>query len=728
MALTDEQLKALRPGYDVANITLGTPINVTAKQPIDSRLVVEKYEDLYTVGTFDAIYKGMIVSARSTGDVYIYIGPSGDGTGAQTASNWKKVGDVSTAIGGLDATVTKADKGVSVKIVEENGVIKDTSVVTVTPGTINGTATDANVVTGAVVKTYVDGQIKTVTDQKEADIKKYVDTQDTATLSAAKEYADQKVSTAYKIKGCKDNFSELTETGNEHGDVWNIKNAFTLDGKPYPAGTNVVWVEAHKDGGGTDHPSGWDALGGTIDLSPYVKGSDMALATVGGTGKVIRTVTQANGKVTATAEALVADDIPSLDISKIINLDSELAEKANVDDLNASIQSSKASGKYLSVVESVIEENGVISGTINDIILTPAGVDMRNGAIRWKYDDSGKYYTPYIGKELSSYINLSGYTTKENDVLTAEDTLNSAFRKIVDKINGVSSVAGNALLNGGDNVLASGSNTQIDVRNSNLLIKDSSNSTVTFKPSEVELVEETILLKADSDANAIKITATRASDTNKENGITLKTGQDDDPVKIHGVAVETDMSLLEDTDAANVGYVKELVEGVNVGVTSVGGKTGAITLKPTSTTKGAVNLAMDNNVLGASVVGLGSAAYTNATAYANATQGSKADNSVQLSASESAIKENKGLISISNANNSNMQTQVSGDGISLNQSGKAGMQIYLTATDGNTLNLNTASDSAVRISHVLTPIYANEAANKSYVDSAVTSALTWEVI
>lgn len=54
-------------------------------------------------------------------------------------------------------------------------------------------------------------------------------------------------------------------------------------------------------------------------------------------------------------------------------------------------------------------------------------------------------------------------------------------------------------------------------------------------------------------------------------------------------------------------------------VESFGGATGTITLKAASTTNGTVNLKMDSNTLGASIVGLGSAAFTASTDYAKAT-------------------------------------------------------------------------------------------------------------
>ena len=61
----------------------------------------------------------------------------------------------------------------------------------------------------------------------------------------------------YTYKGSCE-FDELPTSGQVAGDVWNIEDAFDLDGKHYPAGTNVAW-----DG------TGWDALSGSVDLSAY---------------------------------------------------------------------------------------------------------------------------------------------------------------------------------------------------------------------------------------------------------------------------------------------------------------------------------------------------------------------------------------------------------------------------------------------------------------------------
>lgn len=78
----------------------------------------------------------------------------------------------------------------------------------------------------------------------------------------------------YRIKGSKTNISEvLALTNAKVGDAWNVTNAFTFGGKPYPANTNVVCITATST---SDHDeNNWDPLGGTVDLSTYVPKSDI---------------------------------------------------------------------------------------------------------------------------------------------------------------------------------------------------------------------------------------------------------------------------------------------------------------------------------------------------------------------------------------------------------------------------------------------------------------------
>lgn len=78
----------------------------------------------------------------------------------------------------------------------------------------------------------------------------------------------------YRVMGTKTNLSDvLALTDAKVGDVWNVTNAFTLGGNPYPANTNVVCITATSS---SDHDEGnWDPLGGTVNLSTYVPKSDI---------------------------------------------------------------------------------------------------------------------------------------------------------------------------------------------------------------------------------------------------------------------------------------------------------------------------------------------------------------------------------------------------------------------------------------------------------------------
>ena len=164
-----------------------------------------------------------------------------------------------------------------------------------------------------------------------------------------KEEVDTKVSTAvgsvYKMKGSVDDVAALKALKNVViGDVYNVVAAGELDGAPFEAGSNFVAI---KKGAG-DQTDMWDKLGGTIDLSAYAKSDDIekTYATKASVtseiqnkidtldkedlavaGQVVSAVSETDGIITVSRRALVADDIPTLAISKISGLDTALNEK-----------------------------------------------------------------------------------------------------------------------------------------------------------------------------------------------------------------------------------------------------------------------------------------------------------------------------------------------------------------------------------------------------------------
>ena len=164
------------------------------------------------------------------------------------------------------------------KDVEDNYVLKTTLNSTVE--TINGNISAAQKAATDASSAYTDAQIalaKKYTDDEiasaEARVKQVTDGLDSKvnTLSgnvhttianvqtALTKTINDKVAVAYRYAGsC--TYAELPASGSVIGEVWNV----TDTNGNFPAGTNYAW-----DG------SNWDALGGSIDLSPYAKTEDV---------------------------------------------------------------------------------------------------------------------------------------------------------------------------------------------------------------------------------------------------------------------------------------------------------------------------------------------------------------------------------------------------------------------------------------------------------------------
>lgn len=97
-------------------------------------------------------------------------------------------------------------------------------------------------------------------------------------LASAKNYADQKVSalgSVYTTKGSCTAAQLKALTSAKAGDVWNITDAITIDGKAYPAGVNVVCVTAFSAAIDPAATKNWDALQGLQDLTSYAKKSEI---------------------------------------------------------------------------------------------------------------------------------------------------------------------------------------------------------------------------------------------------------------------------------------------------------------------------------------------------------------------------------------------------------------------------------------------------------------------
>lgn len=145
-------------------------------------------------------------------------------------------------------------------------------------------------------------------------------------LASAKSYADQKVSalgSVYTTKGSCTAAQLKALTSAKAGDVWNITDAVTIDGKVYPAGVNVVCVTAFSAAIDPATTKNWDALQGVQDLTPYAKKSEIeseAVANVKFTQEELgqengvsfkETITYVNGRETDTDFGLAIDPATS---------------------------------------------------------------------------------------------------------------------------------------------------------------------------------------------------------------------------------------------------------------------------------------------------------------------------------------------------------------------------------------------------------------------------------
>lgn len=116
---------------------------------------------------------------------------------------------------------------------------------------------DAGANVNVIEKITVDGTAVSVSGDKTAAI----------TLNL-KDYAKKSdITTVFTFKGTVASATDLANVVNpKEGDVYNVTAAFTDNGKTYPAGTNVVYVNEKV---GDNYQLKWDALGGAVDLSAY---------------------------------------------------------------------------------------------------------------------------------------------------------------------------------------------------------------------------------------------------------------------------------------------------------------------------------------------------------------------------------------------------------------------------------------------------------------------------
>lgn len=209
-------------------------------------------------------------------------------------------------------------------------------------------------------------------------------------LASAKSYADQKVSalgSVYTTKGSCTAAQLKALTSAKAGDVWNITDAITIDGKVFPAGVNVVCVTAFSAAIDPATTKNWDALQGLQDLTSYAKKSeieDVAVANVKFAQSEIaqensisfdKTITYANGR-----EATTVDDLAILPATSTKAGVMSAADKVKLDAVDGKIQGVKI---YESSTDGFIIQNAEydnLKATIGTDVHIESAVNIRMGA------------------------------------------------------------------------------------------------------------------------------------------------------------------------------------------------------------------------------------------------------------------------------------------------------------------------------------------------------------
>lgn len=170
---------------------------------------------------------------------------------------------ISLAVLGKDGS--KAEGGFSITLPSANKIVTTASSYTNLVSVVNKLGTSYNTLNSTVAT--INGTGPDSFRQGDVD-----------TLESAKAYTNEKVSNlgdVYSIKGTKKVAEIKALSYVKKGSVYNVSEAFAIDGKPYPEYTNIVFIEDPQTDKVTwDSAKGFsstqvDALGGVVNLKPY---------------------------------------------------------------------------------------------------------------------------------------------------------------------------------------------------------------------------------------------------------------------------------------------------------------------------------------------------------------------------------------------------------------------------------------------------------------------------
>jgi hypothetical protein len=133
------------------------------------------------------------------------------------------------------------------------------------------------------------------------------------------ELINTQIATAYRYMGsC--TWEQLQTKEKANGAVYNVTDLVTLDGEVYQPGTNFAWSEDEKK---------WEALGGSVDLTPYatIKYVDDKISVANGS---VAGVSSKVDELSAATETLSGNVVTYVD-STFLTKNTFATEKANIE-------------------------------------------------------------------------------------------------------------------------------------------------------------------------------------------------------------------------------------------------------------------------------------------------------------------------------------------------------------------------------------------------------------
>lgn len=237
-----------------------------------------------------------------------------------------------------------------------------------------------------------------ISGSDDTNVKKYIDDN----IASVKENINSVAGAVYRPKGSLTPTQFLALRAASVGDTYNITGEFTISGKKYPAYTNVTCIRNVMTPG-TLTDDYWDALGGTVDLSPYAKTSDVNTIK----GKLEESITAVGNRVGQLegvgAQANVIEEV------KVNNKALRVSNKSVNIDLSSyakSLELNIVSGDVNAIKKGLLLRFGVINaplGTLNAQSIAGSG---SYGAFP-NFDPNTKQF--YISKDGKNYLGWGGF-------------------------------------------------------------------------------------------------------------------------------------------------------------------------------------------------------------------------------------------------------------------------------------------------------------------------------